>query len=75
VSKRIDANYVIMKLTHRIGSSGYEMEGDVVSNVGQAIRRTQAALGVQLEPHGSVNTEEVDEEAPGTTNVPPSNPN
>ena len=74
LGERIDANYAILKMTHRIGLSGYSMELDLVSNVGQAIRQAQAS-SAQLRPAGQTNTEEPDPDAPGSVDLPPPIPN
>jgi len=75
MGRRIDANYAIQKAIHRSGSSGYTMELELISNVGQLVRQIQSTASVQLEPAGAVNTEAVEESSAESVAVPPPNPN
>lgn len=42
---RLNGNYAVLKVTHTLGSSGYTMSLECVSNVGRALENAKKALG------------------------------
>jgi hypothetical protein len=45
LGNKIDGNYAILKITHTIGSGGYTMSLECVSNVSKALNNASQALG------------------------------
>jgi len=72
--ERLNGNYGILKITHKLGDSGYDMSLECVSNVGQLIGKARSNGTVYAEPEGEKNTKTTPEATDGAPVGAPADP-
>lgn len=58
LTRRLDGNYAVFKITHSVGSDGYSMSLTAVSNVGQLVSAARSTTAAPPEPFGTINEKE-----------------